>query len=158
MTVALSSSAVNSRLREVVPGAVVEEGLDWVRVQPERIADVCRFLKDTEGLEFDFPESVSAVDYVDRFEIVYHLLSLRRNQMFVVKTDVYDRAEPALPSVTSLWAGANQQEREVYDLMGIVFEGHPAMKRILLWDGFEGYPLRKDYRADVVPQPRGMGL
>jgi NADH-quinone oxidoreductase subunit C len=73
------------------------------------------------------------------------LSSLEHNHSLVIKTRCYDRKNPVLPSVVSLWQGADFQEREIYDLMGIRFEGHPNMKRIFLWEGFAGHPLRKDY-------------
>ncbi len=83
--------------------------------------------------------------FIDRFELIYHLLSMRRNHRVVLKTLWTGRGDPSMPSVTSVWRGADLQEREVWDLMGIRFEGHPNLKRVLLWEGFEGHPLRKDF-------------
>ena len=77
--------------------------------------------------------------------MVYHLTSLEHNHSLVIKTRIYERDNPGLDSVVSLWRGADLQEREIYDLMGIAFTSHPNLKRIFLWEGFEGYPLRKDY-------------
>jgi NADH-quinone oxidoreductase subunit C len=85
------------------------------------------------------------VDYYDHFEVVYLLISIQHNHSLMLKTRCYGRDNPSLPSVVSLWNGAIFQEREIYDLMGITFEGHPDMKRIFLWQGFQGHPLRKDY-------------
>ena len=85
------------------------------------------------------------MDYYDYFEVVYQLTSMKHNHSLVLKTRCYDRINPVVPSVVRLWRGADFQEREVYDLMGISFEGHPNLKRIALWQGFEGHPLRKDY-------------
>ena len=82
---------------------------------------------------------------MEYFEIVYHLLSMRRNASVVLKTRCYGRDEPVVPSVVDIWRGAELQEREIWDLMGIRFEGHPNMKRVLLWEEFPGHPLRKDY-------------
>jgi NADH-quinone oxidoreductase subunit C len=103
------------------------------------------WLKDTPELEFESLTSISAVDYIEYFEVVYHLLSMKRNQSLVLKTRVYDRNEPTLASVIEVWRGAELQEREIWDLIGIRFEGHPNMKRILLWEDFPGHPLRKDF-------------
>jgi NADH:ubiquinone oxidoreductase subunit C len=89
--------------------------------------------------------AISAVDYVEYFELVYHLLSMRRNHKLVVKSRVFGREDLSAPSVIDVWQGADLQEREIWDLMGIRFEGHPNMKRILLWEGFPGHPLRKDF-------------
>ena len=88
---------------------------------------------------------MSAVDYIEYFELVYHLLSMRKNHSAVIKTRVFDREAPSVPSVIDVWRGADLQEREIWDLMGVSFDGHPNMKRVLLWEGFEGHPLRKDY-------------
>jgi NADH:ubiquinone oxidoreductase subunit C len=85
------------------------------------------------------------VDFVEYFEVVYHLTSLSRQQTAIVKARVFGREAPSLPSVYHVWRGADFQEREIWDLMGVRFEGHPNMKRIMLWEGFEGHPLRRDY-------------
>ncbi|MBI4200778.1 MAG: NADH-quinone oxidoreductase subunit C [Chloroflexi bacterium] len=115
----------------------------WIR--SESVLEVCRFLKETPGLEFNLLNSVSAVDYVEYFEVVYHLTSTALRQSVVVKTRLFGREHLAIPSVVSVWQGADFQEREVWDLMGIAFSGHPNLKRIVLWEGFPGHPLRKDY-------------
>ena len=88
---------------------------------------------------------ITAVVYYVDFELVYRLVSLGHNHSLMLKTRCYDRDKPALPSVVSLWQGADYQEREIFDLMGISFDGHPNLKRIFLWQGYEGHPLRKDY-------------
>ena len=103
------------------------------------------YLKDTDSLKFDYLNYITAVDYYSYFEVVYQLTSLEHNHSIVIKTRCYSRDFPAVPSVVELWQGANFQEREIYDLMGIKFEGHPYLRRMFLWEGFEGYPLRKDY-------------
>jgi NADH-quinone oxidoreductase subunit C len=114
-------------------------------VDAARIHDVMSFLHDEVG--FDMLMDVTAVDYLGetpRFEVVYHLYSLDRNERLRVKARVEQDA-PSLSSVTPLYASANWMEREVFDLYGISFEGHPDLRRILLYDEFEGHPLRKDY-------------
>ena len=133
------------RLDEALDGVVVEYNETDVWIRPESALDVARILKDDAALDFSFLNAVSAVDYVEYFEVIYHLLSLRRNASLVVKSRLYGRGEPSMPSVYDVWKGADLQEREVWDLMGIHFEGHPNMKRVLLWEGFDGHPLRKDY-------------
>ena len=145
MTWVHSGEAAAASINEVVPGAAVEYNQTDVWVLPERILDVARHLKDAEGLDFSYLSAVSAVDYVEYFEMVYHLLSLRRNSSLVVKSRVIGRDDPAVSSVFSVWKGADLQEREVWDLMGIRFDGHPNMKRVMLWEGFDGHPLRKDF-------------
>ena len=145
MTKLLQGAAVGQRLREAFPNAVATWGEDDVRVQPDAIVEICRFLKDTPDLDMDYLSSITGVDYVESFEVVYHLTSLTHNHSLVLKTTVYGREDVELPSVTGVWKGADLQEREVWDLMGINFTGHPNMKRILTWEGFPGHPLRKDH-------------
>ena len=145
MTIALSSKEVASQLEEKSPGSIVESNQDYLVVENDSLPEVASFLKDTPGLDFDYLNCITAIDYYEYFEVVYQLSSLEHNHSLVVKARCYDRENPVLPSVVGLWQGADFQEREIYDLMGISFEGHPNMKRIFLWDGFQGHPLRKDY-------------
>ena len=116
-----------------------------LRVKSQKIADVANFMKSDSGLDFNFLNSISAVDYIDHFEVVYHLTSLNKRHTAIVKTRLDGRDDLTLPSVYHLWRGADFQEREIWDLMGISFSGHPNMKRIMLWEGFEAHPLRNDY-------------
>ena len=102
-------------------------------------------MKTNPKLDFSFLTAITAVDYVEHFELIYHLTSMRKNTSTVIKSRCSGRSQPKIPSVVSVWQAADLQEREIWDLMGIEFEGHPNMKRILLWEGFEGHPLRKDY-------------
>ena len=145
MTIALAGKDIASQIEENIPGSIVASGEEDVVVTAESLLKVAAFLKDTPGLNFSFLNFVTAVDYFEYFELVYLLSSLENNHSLVLKTRCYDREDPAVPSVVSLWQGADFQEREIYDLMGINFEGHPNMKRIFLWEGFQGHPLRKDY-------------
>ena len=116
-----------------------------VYITAARAADVARFLRDDPDLALEYLVELTAVDYIDYFEVVYRMVSFRHNHTAVMKTRVYDRDHAVTPSVTPVWKGAELQEREVYDLMGIRFQGHPNMKRIMLWEGFDGHPLRKDF-------------
>lgn len=142
---ALSGDQLAERLEQALPDSVVDKISDEVWVEPARIAEVARFLKEDEDLDFQFLNSVSAVDFIEYFALVYHLTSLRKQHTAIVKAKVYGRDELVVPSVYQVWRGADFQEREIWDLMGIRFAGHPNMKRIMLWEGFEGHPLRKDY-------------
>jgi len=145
MTVALQGKEIAGKLEKQFPGSIVETSRDSVVVKGESLLDIATFLKNTPEFDFNYLVAVTAVDYYDYFEVVYRLTSLERNHGLVLKTRVYDRANPVVPSVFGLWRGADLQEREVYDLMGISFDGHPNLKRLFLWEGFEGHPLRKDY-------------
>jgi NADH-quinone oxidoreductase subunit C len=142
---------------------VARDGLDTVRVRGDRLRDVMTWLRDTPGQGFDYLVDVTAVEFRDRerpLEVVYHLRSLPRAANLRVKVELDPRGELAVDSVTPLWAGANWLEREVYDMFGIVFAGHPDLRRILMWETYaEGYPLRKDFplrgrfsRAEQVRQ------
>lgn len=133
------------RLSQAIQDSVEQWDTTAVWVDPKRIQEVAWFLRDDPELDFQFLNSISAVDYIEYFELVYHLTSFERQHTAVVKARVYGRESLSVPSVYDVWRGADFQEREVWDLMGINFEGHPNMKRIVLWEGFEGHPLRKDY-------------
>jgi len=145
MTVSLSGLEAAKQITEHFPDVIIEAGDTSVVVKPAPLFEVAQFLKTTPGLDFDYLTAITAVDYYDHFEVVYQLTSLQHNHSLVVKTRCYGRDKPTLPSVVSLWRGADFQEREIYDLMGISFVGHPNLKHIVLWEGFDGHPLRKDY-------------
>lgn len=121
----------------------------YVAVPAESIAAVCRFLRFDPPLAFDYPAMITAIDWKDRFEVVYWLHSTLHNHKIVLKVTLTDRHNPHLPSVTGVWPGADWQEREIFDLFGIRLDGHYNLRRILLPDHWEGHPLRKDY----VDQP-----
>lgn len=144
-TKVLSGLDIAHRIEQKFPGAVTEAVPEFAVVRAENLIDVCRFLHDDPDLRFEFLSSLTGVDRLEWFEVAYHLESIRLNMLTVIKVRTYDRDDPKAPSVAEVWPGANLQEREAYDLLGIYFEGHPDMRRILLWEGFAGHPLRKDY-------------
>lgn len=145
MTKPLSGRELAQQIAEHVPDAIVEADEAAVVVQSQSLFQVMRFVKETAELDFDYLVSITAVDYWDYLEVVYHLVSIGHNHSLVIKTRCDDRDNPEVPSVVGLWQGADFQEREVYDLLGIRFDGHPSLRRIFLWEGFQGYPLRRDY-------------
>jgi NADH-quinone oxidoreductase subunit C len=138
-------------LVDAMPDAVREThahcGDATALVDAAKILDVMRFLRDTPELEFDMLTDVTAVDYLGqqpRFEMVYHLYSLGKNRRLRVKARVPE--QPAeIDTLSELWSSANWMEREVCDMYGIRFKGHPDLRRLLLYEEFEGHPLRKDY-------------
>jgi NADH-quinone oxidoreductase subunit C len=137
--------AVAARL----PGAVAEirsdRGQAIVYIAPEAIVDVCRFLKEEQ--QFERLAGITAVDWYPlepRFEVVYFLHSLSRQQRLRLKCRVAEE-QAELDSLTAVWRSANWYEREVFDLFGIRFRGHPNLRRIMLPEDWEGHPLRKDY-------------
>jgi NADH-quinone oxidoreductase subunit C len=119
------------------------------------IADVLRFCRDDADLRFDMLMDLTAVDYLkypgredgERFEVVYHLYSVPHNHRLRLKVPV-EEDDPVTPSAAPLWAAADWFEREVWDMFGIRFDGHPDLRRILLYEEFVGHPLRKDYRIN----------
>jgi NADH-quinone oxidoreductase subunit C len=139
------------RLLEALPEAILSTHADLgdatAVVDRARILDVLRLLRDESDLAFEMLSDVTAVDYLPRtprFEVVYHLYSVAKNHRLRVKAGVPEQ-EPRIASCIELYASANWMEREVFDMYGIRFEGHPDLRRLLLYDEFEGHPLRKDY-------------
>jgi len=141
----------------------VRDGETAVFVQPDKLGDVARWLRDTPDQTYDYLVDITAVEYRDRerpIELVYFLRSLARRADLRLKLELDPRQELLVDSVVALWAGANWLEREVYDMFGITFRGHPDLRRILMWETYaEGYPLRKDFplrgrfsRAEQVRQ------
>ncbi len=147
----MQPSVTLKKLAERFPGAIVEthshRGDDTAVVKKEAILDICTFLKNDEGLLYNFMMDLTAVDYLGkdpRFEVVYHLFSLKHNMRVRIKARVPE-SDCSIDSIVPVWIGANWFEREVYDMYGITFNGHPEMRRILLYEEFQGHPLRKDY-------------
>lgn len=142
-------------IEEKFPGEVLGES-QWagqvsVLLQKNRIADVCRFLRDEPSIKMDHLTDLTAVDYSaypgdsgPRFEVVYNLISTAYRHRIRLKVRVPED-DPRVDSVSSVWQTANWHERETYDLMGVRFDGHPDLRRILLPEDWEGHPLRKEY-------------
>jgi NADH-quinone oxidoreductase subunit C len=145
MTVKLSGQETADRIAVKYPAAVIESDNQAAIVKSEYLLKVAEHLRDSPELLFNHLIDITAVDYYEYFEVVYRITSLQHNQSLVFKVRCYERVNPALPSLTGLWRGADFMEREIFDLMGITFTGHPNMKRIFLWEGFVGHPLRRDF-------------
>jgi NADH-quinone oxidoreductase subunit C len=119
----------------------------YIAVAPDRLRDVALFLRDDERLLFDSLMCLSGVDYTKgKFGVVYHLHSMRWNHKITLKVDL-NVENLHCQSVEAVWKTANWHEREAFDMYGILFDGHPDMRRILMPDDWEGYPLRKDYQV-----------
>jgi len=118
-----------------------------IKISPTVTPDVARFLRDDEQMQFDFLSSLSGVDLREgKLAVVYHLASMTRRHTIALRVEVTAES-PQVPSVESIWKTANWHEREAFDLIGIVFTGHPDLRRILLPYDWEGHPLRKDYQV-----------
>jgi NADH-quinone oxidoreductase subunit C len=145
-TTSIPGSEVADRVERAFPGVIIEATETYAVVPADRIAEVAKFLRDDEFLDCKFLNNLAAVDWITHFDIVYHLSSMAKNHALTIKARA-NHERPIVQSVNDVWSGANLQEREAYDLMGVLFENHPSMKRIFLWDGFPGHPLRKDFLA-----------
>ena len=146
----MDAAAIHQRLKARFEAGVGDCELHakdaWIRIEPSAIAAVCRFLHDDPDLRFDALSNQSGVDYKAQgtIQIVYHLYSYEHRHWIVLKVDV-PRDTPSLPSVESVWKAANWHEREIFDLLGVTFEGHPDLRRLLMPEDWIGYPLRKDF-------------
>ena len=142
-------AALRATFGPAVGRAAVVRGDTIVHVAADRLLDVMRWLKDTPEQSYDYLVDVTAVEYRDRerpLEVVYFLRALSRVVDLRIKVELDAHADLAVDSIVPLWAGANWLEREVYDMFGITFRGHPDLRRILMWETYaEGYPLRKDF-------------
>jgi NADH-quinone oxidoreductase subunit C len=145
MTVALTGADIAAQITAKYPEAVIETGSQSALIKTEYLLKVADFFKNSPELAFKQLNDITSVDYFDYFEIIYRLTSLDKNQSLVLKVRCENREKPEVSSLIGLWKGADLMEREIFDLMGISFTGHPNMKRIFLWEGFNGHPLRKDY-------------
>lgn len=145
------TESLPAALDQKAPGAVTEvcqsRGELYLKVKPQELFELCRVLRDDEEWRFDFLALVSGVDWLGRsprFEVVYHLRSTVHNHRLGIKVDVPDETL-TVPSLEPLWRAADWMEREVYDLYGVIFEGHPNLTRIMMSEDWEGHPYRKDY-------------
>ncbi|GHO44381.1 NADH-quinone oxidoreductase subunit C [Ktedonospora formicarum] len=162
ITAASTADAVREKFPQAVIESVEHRGEQTIIIEPECLMDVCRHLKTQ--LQYSFLETVTAVDWPERtprFDVVYQLLSMEHQCFVRLKIRVGQKREehPEVPSVTSIWPGANWYEREIYDLFGITFEGHPDLRRILMPEDWSTHPLRKDYPISgfELPEPHWGG-
>jgi NADH-quinone oxidoreductase subunit C len=149
------------QVKEKFPQDIIEthafRGDETAIIRPSALVTVAKFLKETPALDFNFLMDLTAVDYdfyaggrikkEFRFEVVYHFYSLTHNHRIRIKVPV-DEKKAEVDTLTGLWASADWYEREVWDMFGIKFKGHPNLKRILMYEQFEGHALRKDYPFD----------
>jgi NADH-quinone oxidoreductase subunit C len=154
-TLTLSGTMVAERITAAVPGGVRESTDAFAVLDPATMLDSMRVIRDDEHLDGKFLVQVCSVDLTTRIDVVYHFSSLAQNHIFQVKVPA-DHEQPRVASIVPLWKGAVLQEREVYDLMGVVFDGHPDLTRLFLWDKFPGHPLRKDFMGMPGGQKSGL--
>lgn len=147
----MTPQEIHDLLKTQFGDAILEAKIEGVRdpfikIQPEKIKSVSRFARTHEQLQFDYLMCLSGVDYKGKLGVVYHLYSMTHGHKIVLKVEVPTET-PEVPSVESVWKTANWHEREAFDLFGIVFQGHPDLRRILLPDDWDGFPLRKDFKV-----------
>jgi NADH-quinone oxidoreductase subunit C len=138
-------------LKKKFGDAIIEGKLDapqpWIQIAGSSTKAICQYLRDDERLGFDYMSCLSGVDYNDgKLGAIYHLTSMTPRHKIILKA-FCTKENPHIQSVAEVWATANWHEREAYDLIGIVFDGHPDLRRILLPYDWEGHPLRKDYKV-----------
>ena len=150
----MDASAITETLTALVPGASFEVGksidMATVYVPADRLVEACMALRDTPSLRFDVLTEVTAADYFPRdprFEVVYHLLSSPNRSRLRLKVRVAD--DGSVPTVQGVWVGAGWPEREVWDMFGILIDGHDDLRRLLMPEDWEGHPARKDYPVQI---------
>lgn len=152
-----ATADATTALREKFPQVTLRDSLDHpaVNLPAAEVPAALRFLRDECG--FDLLADLTAVDWAEgaspRFTVVYHLFSTAGHEYLRVAADCVNDLEPSMPSVTALWAGADWHERECYDMFGIRFEGHPDLRRILMWEGYPYHPLRKEFPLAGIETP-----
>ncbi len=147
----MTAQEIHDSLRTKFGDAIVESKLDapqpWIRIAENRTREICLYLRTDGRLQFDYLSCLSGVDTNDgKLAVVYHLTSMPLGHKIVLKA-VCTKENPHVQSVADVWGTANWHEREAFDLLGIIFDGHPDLRRILLPYDWEGYPLRKDYKV-----------
>ncbi len=147
----LDHQEIRKKITDKFPGASFEEfrGMLTVKIDKSDLMNLMQFLYDDAKLRFNYLTDLTGVDYLKqerepRFDVVYHLYSFKNNQRLRVKIGVSEE-DLNIPSMTKIWQAANWLEREAFEMFGFRFEGHPDLRRLLLPDVFDGYPLRKDY-------------
>jgi NADH-quinone oxidoreductase subunit C len=147
---------IKAMIVAAVPGAEVEivsnpspSGQHSLRIAPECALEMAKFLRDDAELKLDYLSNVTGVDWPESLEAVYHLYSVeKKHGPVILRMHTVNRTDQVeLPSLTPIWRSAEFQEREIFDLYGIVFTGHPDLRRLLMWEGFKDHPMRRDYVA-----------
>lgn len=153
----MTNDQVLAALQRSFPDAIVDtkefRGELTCVITRDRIVDVCRFLRDEPGLQYNLLVDVCGIDMytpVDRFGVIYNLVSIPNKLRLRLKVFLQDD-DPHAPTVTGVWEGANFYERETYDMLGIIFDGHPDLRRIYMPEEFEHHPLRKDFPLMGIP-------
>ena len=141
----MATSEIKTKLESEFPGLQVQIVNEALLLKGEDLVRVAAYLRDAPEFKLSYLSLISGVDYLEYLESVYHLYSIEKRTGPVVLKVRAPRTNPKIPSLESIFRGAEFQEREAYDMYGILYEGHPDLRRIFMWEGFQGFPLRKDY-------------
>jgi NADH-quinone oxidoreductase subunit C len=146
----MSNEDLKLKLTEILPAIIYEEGGEWLNafIPPEEMISFAEQLRYTEGLDFDYLFCLTCIDWKTHFTMVYHFSSTLHRHNMVVKSKI-DRINPEIETVSDIWRTAEMLEREVYDLFGVKFLHHPDLRRLIMPDDWEGWPLRKDFEDPV---------
>lgn len=145
------SELIKDTILSMMTSAVQEEGGQWptFKVSPEEWSKNAALFKEDPRLRFDYLFCLTCVDWKMHFTVVYHLYSNHTKETVVIKTELTDRANPFVRTVSDIWRTAEFHEREAYDLFGVKFSQHPDLRRLFLTDDWKGFPLRKDYEDPI---------
>jgi len=153
----LSGAELAALAEAAVPGSVARSTENACYLKPEHLVATLEALKNSADADLVHLTNLCGVDFWDHMEVVYHIQSFVRNHIALFKVETWDREKPEIPSVVPVFHGAWMQENETYDLFGIKFAGHPNLYRILLWEGYPGWPLRKDFLSMPGGLQPGLG-
>lgn len=153
----LTGPEVAAMAEAAVPGSVAKTTSVACYLKPESVVQTMEALRTSPESDLVHLTNLCGVDFWDHFEVVYHVQSFDKNHIATIKVEVMDRENPVTPSLVPVFHGAWMQENEAYDLLGIRFEGHPNLYRIFLWEGFPGWPLRKDFLSMPGGLQPGLG-
>ena len=145
----MNHELLKAKIEKALPGTVLKLVRESILLEnPADLLKVAAFLKNDSELKFDYLSSLTGADYLEFLESVYHLYSMEKKTGPLVLRARVKRENPRMPSLVPVYRGAEYQEREAYDMYGIVYENHPDFRRIFMWEGFEGFPMRKDYKQE----------
>lgn len=146
----MQKQELTDALKKRFPQAVISEEtqLTEITVSGAEFHETAKALKGEDEFSFDYLISATAVDFVEKMTVVYHLESVKHRHVVVLKSEIVDRVNPSIDTLSDVWATANHHEREIFDLFGIRFNNHPDLRRLFLEDDY-GYPLRKDFKDEI---------
>lgn len=145
----MTPAEIKTKMEAALPGIAVRLVRESLLIEnPADLPRTAKFLKESPEFKFDYLSSVTGADYLDYLESVYHFYSMEKKAGSLVLRVRVKKDNPRIPSLVPIFRGAEYQEREAYDMYGLIYEGHPDLRRIFMWEGFDGFPMRKDYEQE----------